>query len=53
VRDELHAEDLPSGDACGLVEAAGELDAAALAAAARVDLRLDDEVAPSIRRWKS
>ncbi len=40
VRDELHAEDL-AGALLHLVERVRELDAAALAAAARVDLRLD------------
>ncbi len=41
VRDELHAEDL-LGELDRLVRALRELDAAALAAAAGVDLRLDD-----------
>ncbi len=42
VGDELHAED-GFGRGVGVVEVLGELDAAALAAAAGVDLRLDDD----------
>ena len=42
VRDELHAEDL-LGVLLGLGDVLGDLDAAAFAAAAGVDLRLDDD----------
>src|SRR5207244_3733312 len=41
--DELHAEDLLRQLACLFGAALGDLDAAALAAAAGVDLRLDDD----------
>ncbi len=41
VGDELHPEDL-AGESLRLLGALRELDAAALAAASRVDLRLDD-----------
>src|SRR6185437_7321703 len=41
VRLQLHAEDL-AGEACDVFERPGDLDAAALAAAAGMDLRLDD-----------
>jgi hypothetical protein len=41
VRLELHAQDL-AGDALDVLDGLGDLDAAALAAAARVDLGLDD-----------
>ena len=41
VRDQLHAEDL-AGQGLDLVDRAGQLDAATLAATAGVDLRLDD-----------
>ena len=48
VRDELHAED-GARLALRVDEALGDLDAAALAAAAGVDLRLDDDdVAPGL-----
>jgi hypothetical protein len=41
MRLQLHPEDL-AGELLDLVERAGELDPAALATAARVNLRLDD-----------
>ena len=49
--DELHAQDL-AGDGLDLVDRAGQLDAAALAAAAGVDLGLDhsDAAAELLRR---
>ena len=43
VRDELHAEDLLGASASASSRGLGDLDAAALAAAAGVDLRLDDD----------
>ena len=43
VRDELHAEDLLRRARAPLGAALGDLDASALAAAARVDLRFDDD----------
>ena len=46
MRDELHAEHL-AGERAHLVDRAGELDAAALAASAGVDLRLDDPDRPA------
>ena len=42
VRLERHADQV-AGDALGLIDAPGQLDAATLAAAAGVDLRLDDD----------
>jgi hypothetical protein len=51
VGDELHAEDLRE-DPGGLVGGVGELDAAALAAAACVDLGLDDDLAAELVRGR-
>ena len=47
VRDELHAEDL-LGVLLGLVDGPRDLHAAALAAAAGVNLRLDDDAGRAI-----
>ena len=51
-RDESHADDLGRG-ALGLVRRVGELDAAALAATAGVDLRLDDDGLADLLRDRS
>ena len=51
VRDELHAEDL-AGLSAHFVDGARDLDAAALAAAAGVDLRLDDPHVAAERRGR-